>query len=344
MVSTEDRLRLAHVGMHPARRLALLDRYPSPGALLGAISSGRVDVPEHARAAARVGAGERRAQLAALGIDVLFKEDDRYPAHLAELPDSPDVLFVRGVLPATAGVAVVGTRRASRYGLRLAYSFGVALAAAGWPAISGLARGVDGAAHQGTLAGGGRGVGVLGCGLDLWYPREHRSLGEGLLADGGGMVSEYPPGTPPLGWRFPPRNRIISGLSSAVVVVEAARQGGALITARAALEQGREVFAVPGDVDRPSSEGCNLLIRDGAIPVLGPEDLIEAVSLLLGPPVKRPDQPGDELVAALGPVGQSIDWLAETLKIPVPEVLVRVARLEAEGKVRREGGVVMAGR
>ncbi|MDH3396356.1 MAG: DNA-processing protein DprA, partial [Acidimicrobiia bacterium] len=155
--------------------------------------------------------------------------------------------------------------------------------------------------------------------------------------------SEYPPGAPPLGWRFPPRNRIISGLSAAVVVVEAAKHGGALITARLALEQGRDVLAVPGDVDRPTSEGCNLLIRDGAIPVLGPDDLVEAISLILGPPAVASDpRPfGDDLVDSLGPFGQTVDALATNLGLPVSDVLAQLARLETSGVVVRSGGLVM---
>jgi DNA processing protein len=208
--------------------------------------------------------------------------------------------------------------------------------------ISGLARGIDGATHQGTVAAGGRGTAVLGCGPDVWYPPEHKRLGEQLLAAGGGIISEYPLGAPPLGWRFPPRNRIISGLSGAVVIVEAARRGGALITARLALHQGREVLAVPGDVHRATSQGCNLLIRDGAIPVMDSDDLVEAISLILGPPTsRRPDQgPADELVEALGGIGRTVDWLADHLDLPVPEVLVRVSRLEAGGVVTRSGAMI----
>ncbi len=183
----------------------------------------------------------------------------------------------------------------------------------------------------------------MGCGLDTWYPSEHRKLGEALLGAGGCVASEYPPGAPPLGWRFPPRNRIISGLASVVVIVEAAERGGALITARRALNQGREVFAVPGDIDRPTSQGCNLLIRDGAIPVLGPDDLIEAVSLILGPPAgnARLSEGGDALLDALGPVGRSVDWLATTLGLGVPEVLAQIARWEARGIVARSGSLVL---
>ena len=153
--------------------------------------------------------------------------------------------------------------------------------------MSGLARGIDAEAHLGTVDAGGPGVAVLGSGSNVVYPAENRGLHDRLIEDGGAVVTEYPPGTPPEPWRFPPRNRIIAGLSAAVVVVEAAVKGGALITAAAALDQGKAVLAVPGDVGRPASEGCNLLIRDGAVPVLGPDDLVEAVSLIVGPPRAR---------------------------------------------------------
>lgn len=345
-MSVDDRLRLAFAGMHPIRRAGLLEKFGTAADLLHAIETGAVSVPGHARAAAGTPASDRWAQLKALGIEAVFREDVRYPSALAVLPDAPDVLFVRGMLPLEPGVAVVGTRRASQYGRRLARSFGSVLAEAGRPVISGLARGIDGCAHRGVVAAGGVGVAVLGCGPDVWYPLEHRSLGEALLEGGGAVLSEYPPGAPPLGWRFPPRNRVISGLSAAVVVVEATRTGGALITARAALDQGRDVLAVPGDVDRVSSEGCNLLIRDGAIPVLGGEDLIEAVALLLGPSPRAvrtggPESDEDPLVAALGPLGRSFEWLAVHLRLPIPELLARVAGLETQGKVTVSGDVVV---
>lgn len=342
-MNPDDLLCLAFVGMHPDRRRQLLATCGGVGEVLRAIRSKKVKVPEGARRAALVAAGERRAELAALGISTVVRGEAGFPGHLAELPDAPDLLFVRGSMVGDRGVAVVGSRRATSYGLGLARAYGAALASTGWPVISGLARGVDGAAHRGTLDVGGRGTAVLGCGLDVWYPPEHRDIGEGLLRSSGCIVSEYPPGAPPLGWRFPPRNRIISGLSAAVVVVEAAKHGGALITARLALEQGREVLAVPGDVDRPTSEGCNLLIRDGAIPVLGPDDLIEAMSLILGPPPVDGETvpPGNDLVDALGPVGRTVDSLAATLGLAVSDVLARVARLETSGAVVRSGGLVM---
>ena len=167
---------------------------------------------------------------------------------------------------AAPAVAVVGTRKCTRYGLSLAESFGAALARAGWTTVSGLARGIDAAAHRGTLAAGGEAVAVLGSGVDVVYPQENRVIYDQIVAGQGAVISEYPPGTRPDRWRFPARNRLIAAISSAVVVVEAGAKGGALITARLAAEIGRPVFAVPGDVDRPASVGCNLLIRDGAIP------------------------------------------------------------------------------
>jgi len=331
------RLQLAFVGMHPDRRMDLVERYGSAGRVLKHIRSGRVEVPERARLAGEISASERRSELRAMGVSTVFRED--LPHHLADLPDAPDVLFVRGEIPIDGCVAVVGSRRATAYGLSLARRYGIALADAGWPVVSGLARGIDIAAHEGVVDAGGRGVAVLGSGPDVWYPREHRRVGMALVESGGAVVTEYPPGTPPNGWRFPPRNRIISGLARVVVVVEAAPKGGALITARKALVQGRDVFAVPGDVDRTTSEGCNRLIRDGALPVFDPSDLVEAVSVLLGPPAVRD---GGDDPRGLELFGKSIEELA--LDRPVAEVLAEVARLEAQGLIRREGDRIVPGR
>lgn len=331
-MSTDDRLRLAFVAMHPDRRRTLLGRHGSAGAVLRRIASGSIDVPAAAKAAAAVSAEERRTALAVRGIAAVMAED--LPEQLAQLPDVPDVLFVRGALPTEPGVAIVGSRRATTYGRTLARSLGAA-AGRHWPIISGLARGVDGAAHEGTVAVGGCGVAVLGCGIDRWYPAAHRRLGEQLLERGGAVVSEYPPGTPPTGWRFPPRNRIISGLAEVVVIVEAAVPSGAMITARLALEQGRSVFAVPGDVDRQTSAGCNLLIRDGAWPVFGPDDLVASLGASPPPPVDSP--------MALGPNGTTVDEIAATLGVPVEEALRTVARWELDGAVRRAHGRVLPG-
>jgi DNA processing protein len=346
-VSRSDRIGLAFLGLHPDRTRSLVERHGSAKSVLRLAAGGRLDGigPDRVVATdARVMTMERA------GCRPVLLGDPEYPAALAELGDPPDVLFVRGSLPMSPGVAVVGTRRCTGYGTRLATAFGRAIAAAGWPLVSGLARGIDGAAHRGTVDGGGVGVAVLGSGSDIIYPQDHRELHHGLLDSGGAVITEYPPGTRPDGWRFPPRNRIISGLSAAVVVVEAGVTGGALVTAMRAGEQGRVLFAVPGDVDREASVGCNLLIRDGAVPVLGPDDLVEGLSLVLGPPSRAPvstPEPhalggvdGAVLAAVRSPIAP--DDLAAVLGLPVPRVLAAVARLELNGSVVARDGLVVA--
>lgn len=264
-----------------------------------------------------------------------------FPERLLTISDSPDELWVRGTVPDQVGVAIVGTRRATRYGLGIARTMGAAVARAGWPVISGLARGVDGAAHRGCLDAGGIGVAVLGSGLDVWYPAEHRPLGEELVAGGGAVISEYPPDTRPEPWRFPARNRLISALSGVVVVTEAAEKGGALITARLAAEQGREVFAVPGDVSRSTSVGTNLLIRDGALPVLGPQDLIEALSIVLGAPPAEDDRASPPaLEIAIPDQGASVEMVIEANGGDASRILPILGRLESEGLVRIEADEV----
>jgi DNA processing protein len=350
-MSDDDRLRLACCGLHPDRAARLVSDLGAPGAAVAAVATGRVKVPATVRAAAGFSAAEWRRRLDRLGVALLYRGGPGYPAHLGDLPGAPDVLFVRGRVPASPGVAIVGTRRCTRYGLGLARVYGQACGTAGWPVVSGLARGADAAAHRGVVDAGGVGVAVLGCGPDLVYPADNRSLLQGLLAAGGAVVTEYPPGTRPEPWRFPPRNRIISGLAAAVVVVEAAETGGALITAAAALEQGRHVFAVPGDVGRETSRGSNLLIRDGATPVLDPADLVASLELLLGParvPVPREEAALGEqeraLLAALPVGGASLEDAAAVAGLPVAAVLAAVSRLEVAGLVRREGDLLAPSR
>jgi DNA processing protein len=329
-VSRADRLAVAFLGLHPERRRRLVHEWGGHDGLLRAVRRGRLDGRE------RVPPNEDLGDVVtAAGCRVVMRGDDDYPQLLEWTENPPDVLFVRGEIPSSPAIAVVGTRRCTTYGRRLARSFARAIAVAGWVVVSGLARGIDGEAHRAMLDAPGLGIGVLGCGIDVVYPREHRDLYE-QLASSGALVTEYPPGTAPNGWRFPPRNRIISGLAKAVVVVEAAVTGGALVTAARAAEQGRTVFAVPGDVDRAASEGCNLLIRDGAVPVLGPGDLIEALSLIVGPPL-RTDVPD------LPVAGMDIDVFGESLGISGPELLRTIARLEVAGLARIEGGRVYPG-
>ncbi len=260
-------------------------------------------------------------------------ESDDYPVGLLDLEHPPPV-WALGELGESKTVAVVGTRRCTRYGVDLAESFGSAIARSGWSTVSGLARGIDTAAHRGCLRSSGHAVAVLGSGIDVCYPKENEGLYKRILDLGGAIVSEYPEGTPPDKWRFPARNRLIAAMSEAVVVVEAAVTGGALITARLAAEIGRPVFAVPGDVDRTASEGCNRLIRDGAFPVLGSSDLIEELSLILGPPAKgrRSPVPVD---------GVLISDLPQLWGLTVTEALIKLGRLEVEGQVRRQGDLIV---
>ena len=201
-----------------------------------------------------------------LGLRILTIQDAEYPGRLQNIYDPPCLLYVKGRLPAideTAAVAVVGTRDCTPYGVACAEKLGYGLASGGAVVVSGLAKGIDAAASRGALRAGGVTVGVVGNGLDVHYPYESRYLYEDIAA-AGALLSEYPPGTEPAGNHFPARNRIISGLSLATLVVEAPERSGALITAETALEQGRDVFAVPGPIDALASVGCNRLIRDGA--------------------------------------------------------------------------------
>lgn len=211
-----------------------------------------------------------------LGIHLLTLQDAAYPGRLKCIYDPPVLLYWRGRLPLfdeEAAVAVVGTRRCTPYGLRTAESLGWEMTKQGALVVSGLAKGIDSAAHRGALRAGGMTAAVLGGGIDVIYPAENRWLYEDVERSGV-LLSEYPPGTEAIGSHFPVRNRIISGLSLATVVVEAPERSGALITANTALEQGREVFAVPGPLDAPDSRGCNALIRDGAGIVTGSWDIL----------------------------------------------------------------------
>jgi DNA processing protein len=348
-MSLDARLRLAFAGMHPDRTRVITERFGGADAVVARIGGGALDVSDRVRAAVRVGADDRREQLDRLGHRTWFRGEPGYPERLAEFPEAPDVLFSRGGWPAGGCVGVVGTRRCTAYGRKLAAEYGRAVGVAGWVLVSGLARGIDGAAHQGTVAVGALGVAVLGCGLDVAYPREHGPLSDALVDGGGVVVSEYPPGTPPEGWRFPPRNRIISGPSQAVVVVEASVKGGALITAGAAMLQGIPVFVTPGDVTREVSKGCNLLIRDGAHPVLDAADLIAELELVLGPAAGTANSAASEterspVVAVLRRHGAlPLDDLAALVDMPIGELLAELIRLESAGTVQADAGGYAAG-
>ncbi len=210
------------------------------------------------------------------GIGILTMQDAAYPERLKNIPDPPPVLYYKGNLPDFDGnpvIGVVGTRKASVYGLNIAKRLGYQLGACGGLVVSGVASGIDGLAMKGALTAGGTVVGVLGCGADVVYPASNRGL-YGDTERYGCLLTEFPPGTPPLGKNFPRRNRIISGLSCGVLVVEAPEQSGALITAKLALDQGRDVFVVPSNIDSDTGRGSNALLREGATPVMTGWDIL----------------------------------------------------------------------
>lgn len=217
------------------------------------------------------------------GIKVIVFEDKEYPEPLKNIYASPALLYIRGELgpPDQAGIGVVGTRKFTSYGKRTALKTSRYLAYHGFTIISGLARGIDTFAHRGALDAEGRTVAVLGSGVDVIYPRENKDLAEEIIKNGA-VISEFPLGTLPLPGNFPRRNRIISGLSAGVVVVEAAERSGALITADFALEQGKEVFVVPGNIDSPYSKGCNKLIKQGAVLIEEPADILQELGYECG--------------------------------------------------------------
>ena len=272
-------------GLTNQTRLALLRHFPTPEdvyyadpaevLLTEGITREQAELLEDKDCAA---AEKVLADCGELGLHIVTISDAAYPNRLRNIFDPPCLLYVRGRLPAfddEASIAVVGTRDCTPYGISSAEKLGFGLAAGGALVVSGLARGIDSAALRGALRAGGTVTAVLGNGLDVVYPRENRYLYEDIAASGA-LLSEYPPGTPPEGRHFPVRNRIMSGLSLATLVVEAPERSGALITAGTALEQGRDVFAVPGPIDAPASVGCNRLIRDGAGLVTDAWDILAA--------------------------------------------------------------------
>ena len=286
------------------------------------------------------------AKIEAQGIKILTWEDEAYPQRLKEIEQPPPVLYLRGeYLPDDLfAVAIVGTRRVTAYGRQITEELSSFLAANGITVISGLARGVDSIAHQTALRAGGRTIGVLGSGVDKIYPPEHRALAEQMV-DCGAIISDYAPGTPPDASNFPPRNRIISGLSLAVVVVEAGETSGALITAEFAAEQGREIFAVPGSILAPQSKGTNKLIQNGALPLLSVDDLMQALDLTRVGEHKaaRKIIPTDEtearLLSVLGAEPLHVDEIRNQTELPIERVSAALALMELKGMVRQVGGM-----
>ncbi len=289
------------------------------------------------------------------GIEILVRASANYPRSLGEIPDPPPVLFLHGDLQSTdaMAVAIVGSRHGTHYGRTQAERLAGGLARAGLTVVSGLARGIDGASHRGALAAGCRTLAVLGSGVLSIYPPEHRQLADEVRSRGA-LISEAPPKASPLSGAFPQRNRIISGLSLGVVVVEASVKSGALITARHAMEQGREVFAVPGPVDSPVSQGCHRLIRDGAKLVERVDDILEELGPLVQPTKSADGQtvhhPAELLLneleravlACIDSRPTSIDQIITASRLPTAQVLSTMSVLEMRRLIRRVSGNLVA--
>jgi DNA processing protein len=291
------------------------------------------------------------------GARVVCWEESGYPDVLKSIYDPPPVLYIRGRIEKqdASAIAIVGSRRSTHYGLGQADRFGRLLATAGFTVISGGARGIDTAAHRGALAAGGRTLVVQGCGLGCVYPPENAQLFEEIVAaDCGALVSELPMATPARSENFPKRNRIVSGLALGVLVVEAARRSGALITANVAAEQGRSVFAVPGPVDSPVSQGCHGLIRQGVTLVTNLEDMLEDLGQVgekmapepeqLDAPAALPELSPDEsaLVEALAGQARQVDELSREVELPSGKVASLLTMLLLKGVVEQRPGNVFA--
>ncbi len=286
------------------------------------------------------------AQIEKQGIRVLTWQDELYPPRLAEIEQPPPVLYLRGEINMDDhfAVAIVGTRRITPYGRQITEELASFLAGQGITVVSGLARGVDAVAHSAALKAGGRTIGVLGSGVDKIYPPEHLQMAE-QMAKHGAVISDYAVGTPPDSSNFPPRNRIISGLSMATVAIEAGETSGALITAEFAAEQGREVFAVPGSILAPQSKGTNKLIQNGAHPLLSPQDLLQALNLTRAGEFKaaRKAIPADaleaQLLGTLGAEPVHVDEIRNQTGLPIEKVSSTLTLMELKGMVRQVGGM-----
>jgi DNA processing protein len=287
-----------------------------------------------------------RAWLHERGIRYLGRSEQSFPSLLRAIHDPPPGLYLRGEGPVDAlarpSVAIVGARSCSAYGRSVARLLAREAAAAGLVVVSGLARGIDGEAHRGALEAGGTTVAVLGCGIDRDYPAAHGELAA-RIRDTGLVVSEYAPGVEPAPWRFPARNRIIAGLCSATVAVEARERSGALITADFALEEGREVLAVPGEITSALSAGTNALLRLGATPLLGAEDLLSAFGIEPVPQPSAPlDGPAAAVVTALAEAVAGPDELARRTGLSSGQLAAVLTELELAGLVVADAGVFRA--
>jgi DNA processing protein len=345
-----------HVG--PVRVKRLLERFGQPQAILAAGAKELMQVegvgPEVAKAITGWSQADLDAELkriADFGARVLTLDDPDYPANLRQIYDPPLALYVKGALEPRDrhAIAIVGSRQTTYYGLESARKLGYQIAYAGLTVVSGLARGIDTAAHQGALAANGRTLAVLGTGLDVVYPPENGPLYEKITNGGGAVMTQFPFGVRPDTQHFPLRNRIVSGLSLGTVVVEAGAGSGALITANMALDQGRQVFAVPGRIDSPQSKGCHRLIKGGAKLVEDAEDVLGEFEDLF-PKSQRPEAleagaPGLELPEAeqkvfdaVGSDETDLDQVIRQSGLTSAEVFATLLRLEMKRRVRQLPG------
>ncbi len=340
--------RVPYVG--PARIARLLDRFgslerawqASPSELRQILDQRALESLLSTRYALSL--DDEMARIARAGISVLTLDGLGYPPRLAEITAPPPVLYLRGtVIPEDeVAVAIVGTRRLTAYGREVTTRLAGDLATAGVTIVSGLARGIDGVAHQAALAAGGRTIAVLGSGPDVIYPPEHRNLAA-QVAESGAVLADYPPGRKPDAQNFPARNRIIAGISLGVIVVEAPSRSGALITVDFAADQGRDVFAVPGSIFSAASAGCHRLLRDGARPVTCADDVLEELNLgsrqsqVAVQQVMPLDEDERRLLALLTGDPQHIDEVAAASARPIHEVNALLVTLELKGLVRNAG-------
>jgi DNA processing protein len=345
---------LSKLELSPRKAADLVDRFGSPEAVFAASESELRSVEGLTAKAIEKLLGPEPVNLArdldaleGTDISLLTLRDPEYPANLKQIHDPPIVLYVRGDVRESDRffVGIVGSRRASIYGKSMTERIAKDLSNRGICVVSGGARGIDASAHNGALAAGGRTIAVLGCGIDVAYPSEHKQLFS-QIAESGAVVSEFPPGTRPEAWRFPARNRIISGLSLGTLVVQAPTDSGALITAKFAAEQGRDVFALPGNVDDIRNEGSHALIRDGAVLVTSAEHVLEFLGVT-GSEQTRPQLTfsfdsltAEErlLVELLSLQPKHVDDIIQESNLPSPTVISTMTMLEMKGIVKRVPG------
>lgn len=357
-VNTEAWLRLNAVAFAPHRLHALLDAYAGDPAALFADGrhewSARLPHLNEKRLAhlTDIRTRDLTRDLAALeksGARMVTVQDETYPANLRPLPDAPPVLFVRGELirEDKFSLAIVGSRRATNYGLTLAHRFARELTAHGLAVVSGGARGVDTSAHRGAIEAGGRTLTFLGCGVDVHYPSENRRLFDEIADGHGAVLSEFPMGTQPEPWRFPARNRLISGCSLGVLVIESPADSGSLITAREAGEQGREVFAIPGPIGLGHNSGCHKLIQDGAKLVETVDDILGELGVLTlrqpgtsPAPIPGPPLPPEQrkILDLLTLQPRQVEGMIQESGLTPPQVMGILTLLEMRGLAKRVPG------